>query len=103
MVGVCSPATPLVFWLRFYQSRNENWVLIQSGVLTPPAGRGVAYDPEAVANGTAYTPYRFDVTGNGGAGIMQFAEIQFDGAFVPEPSSAMLAFLGLIPVFRRRR
>ena len=39
----------------------------------------------------------------GGDGLMQFAEIQFDGTFIPEPSSAMLAMLGLLPVFRRRR
>ena len=81
---------------------SENWVRIQSGTLNPPAGRGVAYDSEAVANGTAYTSYRFDVVGNNDQ-IMQFAEIQFDGTFIPEPSSAMLALLGLLPVLRRRR
>ena len=81
----------------------ENWVQIQGGTLNPPGGRGVAYDSEAVANGTAFTSYRFDVVGNGGDGLMQFAEIQFDGTFIPEPSSAMLAMLGLLPVFRRRR
>ena len=82
---------------------SENWVRIQGGTLNPPAGRGVAYDSEAIANTTAYTSYRFDVVGNGGDGLMQFAEIQFEGTFIPEPSSAMLAMLGLLPVFRRRR
>jgi len=82
---------------------SENWVRIQGGTLNPPAGRGVAYDSESVANSTAYTSYRFDVVGNGGDGLMQFAEIQFEGTFIPEPSSAMLAMLGLLPVFRRRR
>jgi hypothetical protein len=81
----------------------ENWVRIQGGTLNPPQGRGVAYDSEAVTNSTAFTSYRFDVVGNGGDGLMQFAEIQFDGTFIPEPSSAMLAMLGLLPVFRRRR
>ena len=81
----------------------ENWVRIQGGTLNPPAGRGEAYASEAVTNGTAYTSYRFDVVGNGGDGLMQFAEIQFEGTFIPEPSSAMLAMLGLLPVFRRRR
>lgn len=82
---------------------NESWTLIQAGTLNPPGGRGAAYDPEAIANGAAYTSYRFDVLGNGGDNLMQFAEIQFDGTFIPEPSSAMLAMLGLLPVFRRRR
>lgn len=81
----------------------ENWVRIQGGTLNPPGGRGEAYASEAVANGTAYTSYRFDVVGNGGDGLMQFAEIQFEGTFIPEPSSAMLAMLGLLPVLRRRR
>ncbi len=82
---------------------NENWVRIQGGTLNPPGGRGAAYDSEAVTNSTAFTSYRFDVVGNGGDGLMQFAEIQFEGTFIPEPSSAMLAMLGLLPVFRRRR
>ena len=81
----------------------ENWVQIQSGTLNPPPGRGVAYGSEAVTSSTAFTSYRFDVVGNGGDNLMQFAEIQFDGTFIPEPSSAMLAMLGLLPVFRRRR
>ena len=81
----------------------ENWVRIQGGTLNPPPGRGVAYGSEAVTNSTAFTSYRFDVVGNGGDSLMQFAEIQFDGTFIPEPSSAMLAMLGLLPVFRRRR
>jgi hypothetical protein len=82
---------------------DENWVRIQGGTLNPPGGRGEAYASEAVTNGTAFTSYRFDVVGNGGDSLMQFAEIQFDGTFIPEPSSAMLAMLGLLPVFRRRR
>lgn len=82
---------------------SENWVQIQGGTLNPPAGRGEAYASEAVTNSTAFTSYRFDVVGNGGDNLMQFAEIQFDGTFIPEPSSAMLAMLGLLPVFRRRR
>lgn len=81
---------------------SENWALIQAGTLNPPGGRGEAYASEAVANGTAYTSYRFDVLGNND-NLVQFAEIQFDGTFIPEPSSAMLAMLGLLPVFRRRR
>ena len=82
---------------------NENWVRIQGGTLNPPAGRGAADDSEAVANTTAFTSYRFDVTGNGGDRLMSFAEIQFDGTVIPEPSSAMLGMLGLLPVLRRRR
>jgi len=82
---------------------NENWTLIQGGTLNPPGGRGEAYASEAVANGAAFTSYRFDVLGNGGDNLVQFAEIQFEGTFIPEPSSAMLAMLGLLPVFRRRR
>jgi alpha-L-fucosidase 2 len=85
------------------EGNAENWVQIQSGTLNPPPGRGAAYDSEAVTNSTAFTSYRFDVVGNGGDNLMQFAEIQFDGTFIPEPSSAMLAMLGLLPVFRRRR
>ena len=33
---------------------------------------------------------------------MQFDEIQFTG-LVPEPSTGMLALLGLLPIIRRRR
>ena len=82
---------------------NEDWTLIQAGTLNPPGGRGAAYDSEAIANGAAFTSYRFDVVGKGDNVVMQFAEIQFEGTFIPEPSSAMLALLGLLPVLRRRR
>lgn len=82
---------------------NEDWTLIQAGTLNPPGGRREAYASEAVANGTAFTSYRFDVVGRADNVVMQFAEIQFEGTFIPEPSSAMLALLGLLPVLRRRR
>ena len=81
---------------------NESWTLIQAGTLSPPTARKTAYDSEAIANGAAYTSYRFDVLGNND-NLVQYSEIQFDGTFIPEPSSAMLAMLGLLPVFRRRR
>ncbi|MDB2429474.1 discoidin domain-containing protein [Akkermansiaceae bacterium] len=81
---------------------NESWTLIQAGTLSPPIARKAAYDSEAIANGAAYTSYRFDVLGNND-NLVQYSEIQFDGTFIPEPSSAMLALLGLLPVLRRRR
>ena len=81
---------------------NENWVVIQSGTLSPPSERFAEYGATIDGNNTFYTSYRFDVDSVGGEPLMQFAEIQFDGR-IPEPSSAILALVGLLPVLRRRR
>lgn len=84
---------------------NENWVLIQSGTLTPPGAFFTDYATETLAgNTTAYTSYRFDIDANAGGGLMQFSELQFDGTVVPEPSSGLLALLGAgFMALRRRR
>ena len=81
---------------------DENWVVIQSGTLTPPSGRFEEYGDVIVGNSELYTSYRFDVDSTGGDSLMQFSEIQFTGA-IPEPSSALLALLGVFPLIRRRR
>jgi len=79
----------------------ENWILIQSGTLTPPSGRGEEYGDVIAGNSSAYTSYRFDVDSNGGDGLMQFAEFQLH--CIPEPSTGVLALLGLMPLLRRKR
>jgi hypothetical protein len=76
--------------------------VIQSGTLDPPLGRGEEYGDAIVGNAMEYTSYRFDVDSNGGDNLMQFADIQFTGV-IPEPSSGLLALLGLFPLMRRRR
>ena len=81
---------------------DENWVVIQSGTLTPPDERFTEYGATIEGNSTFYTSYRFDVDTVGGETLMQFAEIQFGGR-IPEPSSAILALLGVLPLIRRRR
>ncbi len=81
---------------------DENWVVIQSGTLTPPSERFTEYGATIDGNDTFYTSYRFDVDTVGGEPLMQFAEIQFEGR-IPEPSSAVLALLGVLPLLRRRR
>ena len=81
---------------------NENWVLIQEGTLTPPNERFTKYGDSITGNSSEYTSYRFDVVATNGGGIMQFDEIQFTG-IVPEPSTGVLALLGLLPIIRRRR
>ncbi|MGJ8696807.1 MAG: hypothetical protein ACSHYF_10840 [Verrucomicrobiaceae bacterium] len=80
----------------------ENWAVIQSGTLTPPNDRFTEYGTAITGNSTAYSSYRFDVTGTNGAGIMQFAEFQITGQ-IPEPSTGMLALLALAPLMSRRR
>ena len=81
---------------------SENWTLIQGGTLTPPAERFTEYGDSISGNATEYTSYRFDVVTTNGGSLMQFDEIQFTG-LVPEPSTGMLALLGLLPIIRRRR
>lgn len=59
----------------------ENWTLISSGDLFLPDDRFTAGDPVEFDNGTAYISYRFVVTSLKGAEpLMQFADIQFEGA-----------------------
>lgn len=81
---------------------EENWVVIQSGTLTPPPGRGEVYGDSISGNGTLYSSYRFDVDSTNGGNLMQFADIQFTGR-IPEPTTGMLALFGLLPLMRRRR
>lgn len=82
---------------------DENWVVIQSGTLTPPSERFTEYGVSIDGNNTSYTSYRFDVDTVGGSPLMQIGEIQFEGRLIPEPSSAVLMALGLLPMLRRRR
>ena len=81
---------------------QENWVLIKGGILVPPAGRGEDYGDSISGNLAEYSSYRFDVVATNGGGLLQFDEIQFTGK-IPEPSTGLLAILGLLPILRRRR
>ncbi len=88
------------------QGNLENWILIQSGGLNLPTDRDTLGDVISVANTNAYTSYRviFDGVRDGAAAnSMQVGDIQFFGTVVPEPGSAALAMLALLPLARRRR
>ncbi len=85
---------------------SENWTVIQSGTLMLPSARQTVGPTELVTNTNAYSSYRifFDsVKDEAAANSTQYAEIQFDGIIVPEPSSALLALLASGPLLLRRR
>jgi hypothetical protein len=88
------------------QGNAENWTLIQSGGLNLPAARDTLGDLISVGNSTAYSSYKvvFDGVKDGAAAnSMQIGDIQFFGTVVPEPGTAALTLLALLPLVRRRR
>ena len=62
---------------------------------------GTDFDPPD----TAYSQFRLNVeaTGLSAGAFFQVGEVEFFGEAVPEPSSACLAFLGLLGLFARMR
>lgn len=88
---------------------NENWVPIASGTVDLPLDRYTVGPEVSFANSTPYTAYRMVVTSvrdAAAANSVQFAEIQLRGQIVPEPSSVVLALLGLAGAglaYRRRK
>lgn len=70
----------------------EDWTLIASGDIYLPDDRFAPGEPVEFNNTTSYTSFRFVVTGlKGGATMVQFAEIQFEGTagtVAPPPDSS---------------
>ena len=62
-------------------STDEGWELIQAGFLNLPAQRDTVSEPVPVTNSNSYTSYRvvFDELKNNNLGLLQIAEIQFEG------------------------
>ena len=83
---------------------DESWARIQAGTLSPPGARGeLRMLPRRSQTEQPSLRIALMCLGMAATASCSIAEIQFDGTFIPEPSSAMLAMLGLLPVFRRRR
>jgi hypothetical protein len=90
-----------------------NWTLIYSGStgLEPlfsntPEHRKQYGDVQSFANSEYFTSYRVLVTSHRGvANSVQYSEVELLGQVIPEPSTAVLAALGLLGValFARRR
>lgn len=84
----------------------ELWTLIDSDLFSLTTNRNETSAPIMIDNAMAYTSYRLvfpTLRDSGNANSIQFAEIQFDGILIPEPSMATLALLGLTTVGLRRR
>lgn len=86
--------------------------LIASGGLSLPNGRDNTPDGTGFSevveftNDGAYTHYMLifpTVNNEAIANSMQLSEVQFEGTFVPEPSTTLVALIGLVPLLRRRR
>jgi hypothetical protein len=95
---------------------QENWSLVGSGSTgledffdmgDGNERRGETGAAQPVANSTAYRAYRLvfpTLRGGEGEGIMQVADVLFDGTVVPEPTALGLLLLGLVGQgFRRKR
>ncbi len=87
---------------------GENWTLVDSGITgfdTDP-GREATGAAQAVANSTAYGAYRLvfpTQRQSAGIGEIQIGEVLFEGSVVPEPTSLVLALIGLTAGLRRRK
>lgn len=87
---------------------NENWTLIDSGTVDLPTDRFAVGPTVPVAGSTPYLSYRLTfptVRDGAAANSMQIADVQFHGSIVPEPSTWVLATLGVagLGLARRRR
>jgi hypothetical protein len=82
---------------------GENWILIDSGMLTLPAERNTLGSMISVNNNAFFTSYKMlfpTVKDAGAANSLQIAEIQFYG--IPEPTTICLLGMGGLALLRRR-
>lgn len=87
------------------QDGSGVWTEIDSGSLALTVDRGAESDYIPVDNNTEYLAYRMEfdqLKDSGSANSIQFAEIQFFDV-IPEPSTSLLAGLGLLGLLARRR
>jgi len=90
----------------------SDFALISEGGLALPLDRDNTNDATgfsqvvSIDNSDAYSSYMLvfpTIRNEGATNSMQLSEIQFEGTFVPEPSTTLVALLGLLPLLRRRR
>ncbi len=79
------------------RGNEENWTLVDEGMVMLPDNRGAVGPLVSVANTTAYGAYRMVFTDlkDTNDPLMQVAEVTFGGTVVPEPSSLLYVLLGL--------
>jgi hypothetical protein len=86
---------------------QENWTLVDEGMVMLPDDRGALGPLVGVNNATAYGAYRMVITDlkDTNDPIMQVAEVTFGGTVIPEPSSLLSLLLGAccLGALRRRR
>ena len=90
----------------------SDFTLISEGGLALPLDRDNANDATgfsqvvSIDNSAAYSSYMLvfpTIRNEGATNSMQLSEVQLEGTFVPEPSTTLVALLGLLPLLRRRR
>ena len=90
----------------------NDFTLISEGGLALPLDRDNANDATgfsqvvSIDNSDAYSTYMLvfpTIRNEGATNSMQLSEVQLEGTFVPEPSTTLVALLGLLPLLRRRR
>lgn len=90
----------------------SDFTLISEGGLALPLDRDNTNDATgfsqvvSIDNSNAYSSYMLvfpTIRNEGATNSMQLSEVQLEGTFVPEPSTTLVALLGLLPLLRRRR
>ena len=92
-------------WLVMPYDRLRCWLLFGSHTFAiNPAGNDYAKTEELTLGGINARWVALDIQNNyGHSDWMSIGELQFDGNLVPEPSTLLLALLGLALLPRRRR